>query len=355
MESTPMPLDALDPDSTAVRFDDSLDDRQTKTSAKAVRVVGLPETVEELRHVLVGDSGPVVTDPEMNVLIPRPSADNDEPTRLGEFDRVADQVLEHLEEAVAIGPDIRKVSLQIDLQLERGRRGELLMSIDAVGNRPPSLHDRRYDRESAALHARHVQEVLDQAVHSGCGALDRVYRRARRAGLTTASPEERRRRDNGSERISEIVSDKAENLVSRADRRLRDVVEESILQSQRRTSSKLLRHAHVLGPIPVSRAAPYGGHDRDEPIVRDDGDEHDGLDRDRVEQSEMLVILRNRAQKIGGDGRKEQRLLRVQHCPDGMVAAGQNVLEGFGKPRLRGDRRGRPSFDGTHPSLPEYR
>ena len=34
--------------------------------------------------------------------------------------------------------------------------------------------------------------------------------------------------------------------------------------------------------------------------------------------------------------RKEQRLPRVQHAPSGMIAVRQDVLEGLGKPRLRG-------------------
>ena len=100
--------------------------------------------------------------------------------------------------------------------------------------------------------------------------------------LTTA-PEKCRRRDNGSERISEIVRHDAEDLVSRADGRLRDVVEESVVQRERRASSELLRHAHVLGPIPMPRATPHGGQHRYESIARDDRNEHDGLDADRFE------------------------------------------------------------------------
>ena len=79
------------------------------------------------------------------------------------------------------------------------------------------------------------------------------------------------------------MSHDAEDLVSRADGRLRDVVEVSILQRERRASSELLRHAYVLGPRPMSRATPYGGQYRYESIMRDDGDVHDGLDAHRFE------------------------------------------------------------------------
>ena len=50
----------------------------------------------------------------------------------------------------------------------------------------------------------------------------------------------------------------------------------------------------------------------------------------------MLLVLRNGAEKIGGDVGEEQRLLRLQHSPDGMIAVGQDVLEGSARPAFAG-------------------
>ena len=141
-------------------------------------LVGLPETVEELRHVLGGDSGPVVTDPEMHVATVRPGTDDDARARLGELDRVTDQVFEDLEESVAIGKGIGKVLFQIEPQFDGRRGGELRVGIHAVGNDASRLYGGWFDRESAAVHPRHVEQVLDQSVHSDRGTLDRVYRPA---------------------------------------------------------------------------------------------------------------------------------------------------------------------------------
>ena len=105
----------FDPDSAAMRFDNALDDRQPQTGAPAPGVVGLPETVEQARHVLLSDSRPRVADVKLNVSSLRPSSDDDAAARCGELDRVTNQVFEDLEQAVAIGPDLGKVLFHVEL------------------------------------------------------------------------------------------------------------------------------------------------------------------------------------------------------------------------------------------------
>ena len=58
----------------------------------------------------------------------------------------------------------------------------------------------RIERQLAALDARHVEQVLDQSVHPGRGALDPVHTLARR--IAPAPSHDRRLREDDAERIS---------------------------------------------------------------------------------------------------------------------------------------------------------
>jgi hypothetical protein len=241
-----------------MRLDDAFHNGEAKTSTPAPNVVGLPEPIEELRQVLLSDTHPTVTDPELDSSILRPSPDYDGSALSGELDRIADQIFEDLEEPIAIGPDVGNVGGDIAFKREECRRGEILMSIDAVGDGLSCFDDARLDRQKATLHSRHIEKVLNKAIHSNCRPLNGVYRPAGAASVSAKAPKKRRRRDDGSERIAKIVSHKTENLFSCANRRLGEVIEERVVKGERRPPGELLRHAHILRPIAKPGATPHG-------------------------------------------------------------------------------------------------
>src|SRR6185369_4186381 len=97
---------ALDPDATAVRLDDAFRDWQPEPSALASCPCGLPKSVKDMGQVLGSDARARIRNSEDDLVIPRGRADRDTTASLRELDRVADQVLEHLKEAVPITPDL---------------------------------------------------------------------------------------------------------------------------------------------------------------------------------------------------------------------------------------------------------
>ena len=100
---------ALDPDATAVRFDDALGDGKPEPGASTPSPRRLPESVKDMRQVLGRDPAARVRHPEHDLLISRRGAHRDPSRPPRELDRVADEVLEHLKESVAIAPDLGNV------------------------------------------------------------------------------------------------------------------------------------------------------------------------------------------------------------------------------------------------------
>ncbi len=92
-------------------FDNTFHDCQTKAQARpaALLLARLPESVEEVRQLLGGDSGAAVRDPEMDLIVMPRGTHRDSPACLGELDRVADQVFQYLQDTVAIGPYVRQI------------------------------------------------------------------------------------------------------------------------------------------------------------------------------------------------------------------------------------------------------
>ena len=67
-----------------------------------LRAAALPEPIEQAWNVFRSDTVAGVGDPERHVPVLRPGAHGNATARLGEFDGVADQVLEDLEQAVVV-------------------------------------------------------------------------------------------------------------------------------------------------------------------------------------------------------------------------------------------------------------
>ena len=89
------------------------------------------------------------------------------------------------------------------------------LSFHGVGDDLPGRHACLLDGKMTSLHARHVQNVLDEAIHPGRGALDRVGRLSRSAlWFSCAAPKQTRLHRDGTEWISKVMSDETEHLIT---------------------------------------------------------------------------------------------------------------------------------------------
>src|SRR4029078_9796836 len=97
---------AVDPDAPAVRLDDALGDREAETGAEAGRAARLPEPLEDVRELELGDPGAAVGDREDDLFAAPLDRERDRSTRSRELHGVAEQVLEHLLHALAVAQDL---------------------------------------------------------------------------------------------------------------------------------------------------------------------------------------------------------------------------------------------------------
>ena len=100
-------------------LDDAFRDWQSEPSALASWPCGLPKSVKDTGQVLGSYASARIGNSEHDLVIPRGRAYRDTTSDLRELDRVADQVLEHLKEAVPITPDLGKIGIRFDPNLER--------------------------------------------------------------------------------------------------------------------------------------------------------------------------------------------------------------------------------------------
>src|SRR5688500_18784119 len=99
-ERAPMPRRALDPDASSMRLDDTPGDGESETGATTPRPGRLPEAVEDPRQVVGGDAAARIGDPEDDPLIRRGRASRDPAACRRELDRVANEVLEDLQQSI---------------------------------------------------------------------------------------------------------------------------------------------------------------------------------------------------------------------------------------------------------------
>ncbi len=91
-----------------------------------------------------------------------------------ELQRIADEVLEYLQQPVAIRPDVRKVLREFGPKLDGARKGERSLGVHRIRDDPSRWYAARLDGEAAGVDASHVQQVLDQAVHPVRSSLDHL-------------------------------------------------------------------------------------------------------------------------------------------------------------------------------------
>ena len=105
---------ALDPDVPAVCFDESLRDRETQTRTSSLTFLRLPESLEYVGHIVWSDSSSRVGDAEQYLSVLGRCTDSDRAARLREFDRVAEEILEDLVQAMSVGENVWDVCRDLD-------------------------------------------------------------------------------------------------------------------------------------------------------------------------------------------------------------------------------------------------
>jgi len=100
---------APDPDVSPVSLDDAFSDGEPEPSALTPSPGCLPKSVKDTGQVLRRNATARIRNPEDDLVISRCRARRDSTANLREFDRVANEVLEHLKEPVPITPDLGNI------------------------------------------------------------------------------------------------------------------------------------------------------------------------------------------------------------------------------------------------------
>src|SRR5262245_9816004 len=139
----------------------------------------LPETIEEMRQVFGSYSYSRVLDPEQHVAILQRRTHRDAPTRTGELDCVADQVLDDLKQSMPVSPNVGEIRHDLELEIERGGGDERRFGFHTIGNHLACGDAVPFQGEVACVHAADVEKISDQTTHPGAGTLDRLRGRLR--------------------------------------------------------------------------------------------------------------------------------------------------------------------------------
>src|SRR5262245_26202139 len=135
-KSTPAPLCAFDPEASTVSLDDGFGDGEPEPGAATPSLGCLPKSVTDTGQVLRGDASARIRNPEDDLIISRCRARCDTTASTREFDRVADEVLEHLKESVPIAPDLRNIGAHLDLKRKRRARCQRSLYIHRLDDQP---------------------------------------------------------------------------------------------------------------------------------------------------------------------------------------------------------------------------
>ena len=135
---------------STVGIDDALDDGQAQADAARRAAIHLPVTVKDDRQLLRRDSAAGTGDRNLGAAVGGVGADGDCAGVRRKFQRVADQVVEHLREALAIASHFGKIAGDVGDKLDatggRARReaGDGLIDDGADGYRARSIASRPF-------------------------------------------------------------------------------------------------------------------------------------------------------------------------------------------------------------------
>ena len=145
----------------AVGLDDALDDRQPETRASTRSTGCLPESIEDMGYLIGSDTASRILDMEPNLSGVCDCAERDASTGLGELDRIADKIVEDLDKAIAIRPDIWSIRWFVESQFDRGQRRERCFYRQHIAHDIEDIHAFRLGQKPICLQASNVKEILD--------------------------------------------------------------------------------------------------------------------------------------------------------------------------------------------------
>src|SRR6478609_5745922 len=129
----------------AMCFDQTADDRQPEPDALARLTLALPVAIEDMRQIAGRDAAPRVYHRELDAVIEPTRANRHSARPWRELHRVADKIVEHLENAVAIGFHNWKVSGHIAFECETSFQRLLCRRSERVVDDRAHRHGRRHD------------------------------------------------------------------------------------------------------------------------------------------------------------------------------------------------------------------
>ena len=184
------------------------------------------------------------------------------PPALRELDRVADQVLEHLEDPVAISPDIGNARVHIELEtrgMPKQREGLWASTesrtICSAGTRACST-----ERWPPSMRVTSRISWMRRFIRVAARWITSTGFRDRRFWFRSAALKYTRLHRDGTERIAKVMSDEPEHLIPDLGRLDRRIVETGILDGDGRSLRQRLGQTKIALPV---RARPGGGDERE--------------------------------------------------------------------------------------------
>src|SRR6266567_7059589 len=164
VEGCALALDAGGPDTSAMLIDDAATDGKPETGSThgaRVRRVALPEAIEDVLELVCGNTAALVADLDQRFAVVQITrGEVNLAARWRELDRVREQVVERLQNAVGISPDVDAVRGEEDPDVGSRRAGLL-----HAGSPAQQIFRAAHGRMKFGLAARdalQVENVIDQ-------------------------------------------------------------------------------------------------------------------------------------------------------------------------------------------------
>jgi hypothetical protein len=158
---------ALGPDVPAMSLNDALGDIETEPYTSRVALFDLLKALEHGLEMGCADTPTGITHGEAQLFVFVLETDDDTPARWRKFDRVANQIREHLQDASMIELGRRPWTRRaLNHQRNTAGRGLSLERIHYLGHDLTRISEVRGNGQCARLDAGDVYEIPDEAVHS---------------------------------------------------------------------------------------------------------------------------------------------------------------------------------------------
>src|SRR5690606_17179009 len=143
---------ALDPDPPPVCLREATGDGEPEARSLARTLARLPERIEEMRQLRLGDAGTGVRDREPHLPLRRLGPNGDRAPGRRELEGVADQVGEDLEDPVPVDLDRRQRARDLRPELNPFVGCERAMELDGLAKERRRFLAALLDRQLAGLH-----------------------------------------------------------------------------------------------------------------------------------------------------------------------------------------------------------